>query len=129
MQTNFRNPCNECPFLKTSIAGYLGPWHPQDILLSLANYPFPCHQTITKIHEDVRPLEDPDDPFSDPRLEACAGAMIFLNNKIEISRNSFNSEFQHTLKNHPATIASTVFGTRAEFMEHHGPRFDLGPTD
>ena len=123
MQTNFRNPCNECPFLKTSPAGYLGPWHPEDLLVSLANYPFACHQTIHNSTDDPPILEDPEDQLSDPRLEACAGAAIFLNNKLEISRNLFTSAFQDQMETIPQVVQDSVFRTRAEFIKHHAPRF------
>ena len=123
MQTNFRKPCNECPFLKTSPAGYLGPWHPEDLLAVLANYPFACHQTIHNSDDDPPILEDPQDEFSDPRLEACAGAAIFLNNKLEISRHRFTASYQRQMKQVSENVLCTVFRTRAEFIEHHGPRF------
>ena len=111
--------------MKTSLPGYLGPWHPEDLLISLANYPFGCHQTIHDSTGDTTHLEDPDDMFSDPRLEACAGAAIFLNNKFEISRLSFTRLFQDDMKTVSEIIKESVFRTRAEFIAHHGTRFGV----
>lgn len=101
-----KKPCAECPFLRTSVRGWLGPWKPMELILSLSISSFPCHLTIT------------DPPTED--LRSCAGAAIFLNNKFEISRNPFNREAQLALKTIDQETKDSVFKRTDEFVNYHG---------
>ncbi|MBS4016807.1 MAG: hypothetical protein KGZ68_01100 [Dechloromonas sp.] len=107
MRTNLTEPCKECPFRRNSMPGWLGPWEPTDLLAAIKVAPFPCHRTIKA-----------DISFDDPRtakMELCAGAALFLNNKMEKSRCPETAAYQRGL-----ATDDTVFATDAELLEHHG---------
>lgn len=108
MRLDLRKPCNECPFRRTAPAGWLGPWNVEDLLRSLATTPFPCHRTIHG-QEDM----------SDNTLQGCAGAAIFLNNKLEMSRHPLTYKHQQLCKGVPQEIKDSVFQWPNEFRQHH----------
>lgn len=111
---NLALPCNECPFRKIAMSGWLGPWKPRELVDSLQMTPFPCHKTI--------PFGEDGIPFSDPRLKGCAGAAIFLNNKCELSRAMETSTHQFELIGIPQEEKDKVFGNAEEFVDYHKVR-------
>lgn len=115
MKLDFRKPCNACPFRKCSAPGWLGPWSPTELLLSLAVTPFPCHETISG---------EGDQLITDDALQGCAGAAIFLNRKCELSRAPETAEHQRLCKDDPISKAAedTVFNWSQEFLDHHALR-------
>jgi hypothetical protein len=108
MKTPAKKPCGECPFLKTSIPGWLGPWTAQELVTSLAYEPFPCHQTI--------PESAPTDFVG---YKACAGMAVFLNNKFECSRDAGNRMAQNAMKNCDKEVKNSVFKNTKEFIDYH----------
>ncbi len=101
-------PCNECPWLRTSAPGWLGPATADEWAKTAASdSPILCHLTI-------HPADGEDQAdWDDPRLRQCAGAAIFRNNV-------------HKLPRHPCDAArdfeadrGTVFGWYDEFTAHH----------
>lgn len=110
MDINFRNPCNECPFRRESLPGWLGPWTPLDLLRSLSVEPFPCHQTIPQGYQG---------DYNDDRLKGCAGAAIFLNNTLEMSRCRVTSEHQRQVRDVDDSVTLSVFASKQEFIDHH----------
>ena len=105
MNENYRTltkPCAECPFRRRSAPGWLGPWKPNDLLQSLQYFPFPCHRTIGKPTDDLR---------------GCAGAAIYMNNDMAISRCRDTAKHQQVLKD--SEHSPSVFARRHEFMAHH----------
>src|SRR4051812_31524894 len=105
MQITSRKPCNACPFRRKSLAGWLGPWQVEDLLWALGRQEFPCHLTI----------KGDDQSSEDPTLMGCAGAAIFLNNKMERSRHPVVAAHQDAVKDVPAEVSAEVFATGAEF--------------
>ena len=95
-------PCPECPFRKASAPGWLGPWEPSKLLASLPYEIFPCHRTIGDNTDSLR---------------GCAGAAIYLNNRLEISRCHETAEHQQVLKD--SDDADSVFSGAGEFLDHH----------
>lgn len=111
MNTDLRQPCGECPFRRKSAPGWLGPWKPNELLLLLGRGVFACHMTIPR-NEKVE--------GDDPRLQACAGAVIFLNNKIERARNPEIAAHQDAMKASASPeLCASVFQWAHEFLEHH----------
>lgn len=108
MDFHLNKPCKECPFRRNSVPGWLGPWDPDELLLVIGRAAFPCHMTVKPGHN-----HDEDQPG----LESCAGMAIFLNNKIERSRNSDNAYHQGLLRG--SSHAGNVFRTSSEFLDHH----------
>lgn len=68
-----RKPCVECPFLKTSTAGWLGADRPTHFIESSAKAnPTPCHMTVD--------YTDPEWLAKLADADMCVGAMRFLVN-------------------------------------------------
>lgn len=110
MKTDLKQPCNECPFRRKAPAGWLGPWEPEELLISISMsaVPFTCHRTIP---------DEFDDDTSE--LQMCAGAAIFLNNKLELYRGEDGREYQRVMEEAPDEVKASVFDGRAEFLTHH----------
>lgn len=97
------NPCVECPFLRSSVPGHIGPYAAHDWPeMCHAEGPIACHMTIE--HEGQ--------PW--PELKQCAGAAIFRANICKTPRNP------KVAKGERDTIR--VFGWDDEFIAHHAPQ-------
>ena len=105
-------PCNDCPFRRNSAPGWLGPWSVEDLLMQIAYGPFPCHKTISGSEMDAS------------KLPQCAGAAIFLNNKMQLSRDPALSAAQKALRGCTSELRATVFSTPVEFEAHHTSLLD-----
>jgi predicted dithiol-disulfide oxidoreductase (DUF899 family) len=95
--------CRECPWLRDSRPGHLGPIDADDwLLVAHSDAPIACHMTLT--------CDDP--AWETPGLRQCAGSAQFRSNVFKSPRN-------------PAVATadqrddSQVFGTSDEFREHH----------
>lgn len=108
LHDNLRKPCNECPFRRKAFPGWLGPWQADEIPVHLSfGGVFPCHRTIPG---DGLGYDSPD-----AKMEHCAGASIFLNNKLETHRNPDVIEHQKLV----GTDHKNVFSWSHEFLTHH----------
>mgnify|MGYP001618446155 CR=1 FL=1 len=81
-----KKACNECPFRKTSLPGYLGPWPGPNELLDQAfsETGFVCHKTIVR---DERTLQ-----FKEKKFRLCAGSLICANKTSKIFRDPATQE-------------------------------------
>ena len=114
IQTNMTQPCGECPFRKTSPAGWLGPWTAEEIV-EIAKYePFACHRTIP---DGFEPEEE--DPWDHTLMEHCVGATILLNNSYALSLDELVREHQEKLKELPEEAKQAIFTWPHEFVAHH----------
>lgn len=89
-----KTPCNECPFRRISMRGYLGGNHPQSFTV-LANHDgnFPCHKTMKR----AKPAQ-------------CAGRATMWANQCKVSRDD----------SVPSVLRSEkVFAHIGEFIKHH----------
>lgn len=111
MKYDLDKPCNECPFRRKAPAGWLGPWSVAELLLVIGRSAFACHRTIKR---------GGDYDLDAPGLQSCAGMAIFLNNKMERSRDHMNAHHQDLLANSPH--AKDVFANSTEFADHHESR-------
>lgn len=113
-----RKPCRECPFLRTSAPGWLGPFSsrlggdvadPEAFLSSFADGErrLPCHMAWERDH-------DADE------VETCVGSLIYLRNHAKLPRDRALHAELETVE--PDT--GLVFLHRAEFCAHH-----LGESD
>lgn len=103
MKTDLKEPCHQCPFRRTSIQGWLGPWNPEDLLHQVSYGEFPCHCTIKKDGADTT------------NMQVCVGAVTYLNNKMQRSRDPQMSAAQNL---HPADHR-LAFSNPQEFIAHH----------
>lgn len=98
-------PCNECPWRRVAPSGWLGPLDADDWLQAAhSDAPIACHMTL--------PCDDP--PWDTPGLRQCAGAAQFRTNVFKSPRNPAVATAERR-------DDSEVFGTNAEFRDHHRP--------
>lgn len=117
-----KEPCNQCPYRRKAMPGYLGESTPEEFMAStMADYPMPCHKTID--YRDPRwkekwenlVVDDELDPASQrstsPKEKHCAGAAIFFSNIHKRTRDM----------NRPGLAADRdlVFDHPRQFIDHH----------
>lgn len=101
-------PCNECPFRKDSLRGYLGPWTGRvlDFLHdAMSEGGFACHQTI-EINNHWT-----------PRTRVCAGSLRFANKCAKYYRDEELAELQETQPKDDPNILGLL-----EFTKYHNPK-------
>lgn len=126
-----KNPCNECPFRKNSLQGYLGP-HKQSseiIGLLVVGVKFPCHMDVNGIAEHIYEELKDDDIQKLTRAQAtdfalkdaphCTGALQMMNNSCMLSRSREIAEDQKKVGRN-----DKVFMFQNEFTAYHDdPKF------
>lgn len=107
MRPPAKNPCNDCPWRRNSIRGWLGPTSAEDwVRLAHTDAQIACHQTIPEGSDDNDPV------FED--MTTCAGATIFRANVCKSPRTTRGlPEYQL-----PAD-RERVFSWNDEFLAHH----------
>lgn len=95
-----KRPCGGCPWRRSSIAGWLGPFDAEEwVALARSDEPIACHESI-----------EVDGEWTENTLQ-CAGAAIFRGNTAKSPRNPEVAKFP------PNT--ELVFGRATEFLDHH----------
>ena len=100
-------PCNDCPFRRKSMPGWLGAGSPESFVQCInTDGPLPCHQTID--YEDPRWKEK---WAAQEGGSMCAGALILTANMLKSPRDR---DFPRMPKD-----TQVVFPTAMEFVRHH----------
>jgi hypothetical protein len=101
-------PCAQCPWRRTSLAGWLGDSTPQEFMAQAdSDTRMPCH-----IHIDYERDDWQEQVERGPR---CAGHAIFLKNRCKLPYDPGLRAFVATVLQDP----QTVFQWPHEFIEHH----------
>ena len=114
-----KEPCNQCPYRRKSLAGFLGSANPEEFMeATLKDYPMPCHKTINYHDPDWKEAWEElvaDDILNKERADTkekhCAGAAIFFANIVKWSRDPMRPKL-------PAD-RELVFTGPVEFIAHH----------
>jgi hypothetical protein len=100
------NICAECPWVRDSEPGHLGPYTAERWLeIAHSDTAIACHKTIIEI--DSEGLGD----WEDPHMRQCAGAATFRSNVAKKPRDP-------QVVTLPRDYVD-VFANNAEFIEHH----------
>lgn len=100
--------CNDCPFRRKSMAGWLGGSSPEGFIDCMQrDEPLPCHQTIDYDDPDwlVKWMEQEDTG------KMCAGSLVFMANKLQRPHAKDFPTLPRDLEN--------VFSNSVEFTRHH----------
>ena len=98
-----KTPCTECPFLKTSIPGYLGGFSVSETLdVAKSESKFLCHLT--------RELDSP---------QECAGRMLFVSKIGKMFRRAGLEKVRTELKNNTSQETKDKVLSYSEFVKHH----------
>ena len=110
MQPPAPNPCNECPWRRESVPGFLGPHTAEEwVEIAHSDADIACHKTI--------PPGTPEDGSDLDEMTACAGAAIFRANVFKRPRHLRDKpEFDRQRD----TVR--VFAWNDEFINHHEGR-------
>lgn len=99
-------PCNECPFRKNSLPGWLADYTPQSLhSFVMSENPFPCHMT----HEVELSFEEAGE------YPLCAGALRYMRKNAKMPRNP---EVASIIKSFKPEDLENVLST-IEFFNHH----------
>ncbi len=91
-------PCNDCPWRKQSLPGWLGPMAAEDwVALAMSDQPVACHMTL-------------DEDFSWEGAFQCAGAADFRANICKLPRDPDVAR---------GAPNDAVFSSPAEFVAYH----------
>lgn len=101
--------CKECPFVRTSLPGYLGETTPEEFTNTAKSgmVPMPCHMAVDYDNDE----EDWQEQLGS--VPQCSGHAIFLSNICNLPRDPtsvFRLPANHAL----------VFSTANEFFLYHG---------
>lgn len=110
-------PCNECPFLKKSIPGYIGGHADVQEIIDIArqDLKFPCHLDVNKLQKEGESFGS-----AVQKSENCAGSLIFMNHIVKLSRDRPTADEQRRLGK-----SDEVFKTDAEMKTHHQRKMPL----
>lgn len=108
MKQTRKNPCNECPFRKKSIAGWLGPWTVQSILQQAHG------EAGLGCHVDVEKKKNLSDEELVEKVHICVGSIQHANKSFKSYRNPELRKMQDELGE-----GEDILNLR-EFYLHHG---------
>jgi hypothetical protein len=109
-----KQPCNQCPFRRNSLPGYLGEasYNPEEFLQTIEHSPIPCHRLVdwsaddSQIQAELMKFEHP-----------CIGALQFLKNSCKLPHDSKYIELRNSMEQN-----ENVFQFRHEFINHHNKK-------
>ncbi len=97
-------PCPECPFRRTSLAGYLGAHTVEEFSsLAMSETRMPCHSKVNYNRSDWRQKQE--------TAPQCAGRAVLLGNQCKMPRDP-------ELLRLPSD-RQAVFSHIVEFKQHH----------
>lgn len=100
--------CNDCPFRRTALRGWLGDNNPEDFVTAALSDPsVPCHQTVEWNAPDWREAAD--------RAPRCRGALVLRANTHKRPRDAEAKALQDTIE----PDREQVFSHAGEFVEYH----------
>ena len=107
MDKTCKKLCNECPFKKGSLPGWLGPWEPDELVdyVFRSDQAFACHKTLGD--EEDTPVEN---------HVICKGSVLFLEKNMVIPRT--NLVLRTLLKSVKEEELEDIM-TKQEFLNHH----------
>lgn len=102
-------PCGECPWLRTSMAGWLGPMTAERWCeIAHSDLPIACHTTIKE-------TDDAGHGDWETGMKQCTGAAIYRTNVGKLPRD-------HRVLTSDRPDYETVFSWDDEFIAHHERR-------
>jgi len=119
MKLRHKTPCNDCPFRRESIAGFLGGTELEDWVAAWnVEGPFPCHKTVDAEMIPELHASAPQVTLHNPLLNDasfCAGALIMMRNSCKEARERNTRRAARQVE----IDRVTVFHHIKQFEEHH----------
>lgn len=107
-----KEPCKECPFLRTSLPGWLGDHATSKQIVHIVEHDgfFPCHLKVSRLVNLGLPF-----PTAAVEADHCVGALAFMNNSCKLSRDPLVAQLQKEVGRR-----ANCFSWSTEMREHHG---------
>lgn len=102
--------CDECPFSKNSLPGFLGPYESPESLhtiVMMREIPFPCHKT--------HPFNDADLSDVGTKYPLCAGALAYMAKNAKLPRDSNLRQLVLSVSDKEKANVFSV----SNFLKHH----------
>lgn len=121
MNHNLTQMCNDCPFRKNAVPGWLGSYTSEKIIeLIQIEVLFPCHKHVEEAHTDEHHVNgyDQDDwaEWAMAHGEQCAGFNMLMGKMCKLPRDRTWSD--HVNRTEPS---DNVFETPQAFIDYHQP--------
>ena len=119
LNLNLKRPCNNCPFRRDTLKGWLGRSRAQGLIDDMINdhRSFSCHKTTVPGEED-----DPETAgtrvYGD-KTEECAGGMILLHKTQQPNMAMRLGYVYKMFDGNELKDQHLVFDTPEEFVDHH----------
>lgn len=114
MKLKRKTPCKECPFRKTSLPGWLGPWTTQEILAQVhSEGGLACHTVVNKLVEEG---VEQDSEEMQERTHVCVGSLQHANASCKRYRHPMLAGWAEEVG-----TSDQILDLRA-FMNHHGEK-------
>ena len=112
MACNKKKPCDDCPFRKKSLPGWLGP-HTVDEFVAYVqfDYPYPCHKTLVEGRETVEDTELREGE------NICIGLVHLRNNSCKKARDEDSDLRKEEIR--LKGEENECFANTVEFAKHH----------
>ena len=103
MKAVLKEPCNECPWRRDHMPGWLGGYQAEDFVNQVQRDgpPLPCHKTIPGDGTNARAM--------------CAGALIFMKNSCKGANHPDYGDALSTVEKD----TEKVFQWPQQFLDHH----------
>ncbi len=100
-------PCNDCPFRKKAMNGWIGNWESAEALLaqSESEAGLPCHKSYNNEKKTIAEAQK--------SAHVCVGSLQSANNSCKMYRNPIMNAFAN------AVGKSELVMNAWEFLEHH----------
>lgn len=106
-----KKPCDDCPFRKNSLPGWLGPHSVEEFVQYYQmDYPYPCHKTLVE-ERDAGDLELRDGEH------ICIGLVHTRNNSCKRARDNQSSLRQEEIR--LKGEKNECFTHISQFVKHH----------
>jgi|ERR1700677_32632 len=110
-----KKPCNECPFRKKSLPGWLGDLSgkPELFIAALDHTILPCHMRVEwdELEEKNLVVDGEENP--------CIGALQFCANSVKFPRAARLKGTKYNKLIEVATTNPDIFQWGADFIKHH----------
>ena len=108
-------PCNDCPFRRNSLPGWLGNHESSEEITDILNLDlkFPCHMHVNFLMGEDESLMSFEEACSQARH--CVGGLAFMNNKCKLSQDKEIAALQKEVGKR-----DDCFAMANEMIRHHG---------
>jgi hypothetical protein len=118
MKFTLRPPCAECPFLKKSLPGWLGPDSPESVWAKVHSddeFGYSCHMDVDKVAKVNEDADTESWRFDPDGTEQCVGALLHAKK----TAKSYSDKWREAAREVLSKLIPLEGILGIEFMAHH----------